>query len=197
MVKTKIGGSALGGVDAASVGKAVAKKAPHFPPSHPMMQPSARKQITGPAPPAVQGKRLMGGKMAAMGKAAFGGKGKKSVKLSTFAGKEMPQRKKHRFRQGTVAIREIRKYQKTTERLIRGAPFRRLVREVGTNVVSMSFAPNGLHWQPAAFEALQEAAEPFLVHLFEDSQLCAIHAKRVTVMVKDTQLARRLKGETA
>ena len=49
-------------------------------------------------------------------------------------------------------------------------------------------------WQAEALMALQEACEHYLVHLFEDSNLCAIHAKRVTIMVKDIQLARRIRG---
>ncbi len=51
-----------------------------------------------------------------------------------------------------------------------------------------------MRWQSHAIMALQEAAEAFLVHLFEDANLCAIHAKRVTVMQKDIQLARRIRG---
>lgn len=89
----------------------------------------------------------------------------------------------------SVALREIRKYQKSTELLLRKAPFRRLVREIGEN-----FARD-LRIQLSALEALQEATEYFLVGLFEDANLCAIHAKRVTVGPKDIQLARRIRGE--
>merc|ERR1719296_377051 len=78
----------------------------------------------------------------------------------------------HRFRPGTVALRHIRKYQKSTELLIRKLPF-----------------------QTSAVLALQEAAEAYMVGLFEDTNLCAIHAKRVTIMPKDMQLARRIRGE--
>ena len=86
-------------------------------------------------------------------------------------------------------LREIRKYQKTTELLIKKAPFQRLVREVAQDFKS------DLRFQSAAVMALQEASESYLVGLFEDTNLCAIHAKRVTIMPKDMQLARRIRGE--
>jgi len=95
----------------------------------------------------------------------------------------------HRFRPGTKALREIRKYQKTTELLIRKLPFQRLLREI-----TQDFKTD-LRWQSQAVLALQEASEAYLVGLFEDTNLCAIHAKRVTIMPKDIQLARRIRGE--
>ena len=98
-------------------------------------------------------------------------------------------KKAHRFRPGTVALREIRKYQKTTDLLLRKLPFQRLVREV-----SQDFKAE-LRFQSSAVMALQEASEAYLVGLFEDTNLCAIHAKRVTIMPKDMQLARRIRGE--
>ena len=98
-------------------------------------------------------------------------------------------KKPHRYRPGTVALREIRKYQKSTELLIRKLPFQRLVREIMQSH-SMEF-----RIQSSALLAIQEAAEAYLVGLFEDSNLCAIHGKRVTIMPKDIQLARRLRGE--
>ncbi|EIE19655.1 hypothetical protein COCSUDRAFT_31070 [Coccomyxa subellipsoidea C-169] len=94
-----------------------------------------------------------------------------------------------RARPGTVALREIRKYQRSTALLIRKLPFRRLVRELSQSLL------NGIRFQESAMEALQEAAESYLVGIFEDSNLCAIHARRVTIMPKDMQLARRLRGE--
>ncbi|CAA0223416.1 unnamed protein product [Arabidopsis thaliana] len=97
----------------------------------------------------------------------------------------------HRFRPGTVALREIRKYQKSTDLLIRKLPFQRLVREI-----AQDFKVD-LRFQSHAVLALQEAAEAYLVGLFEDTNLCAIHAKRVTIMPKDIQLARRIRGERA
>ena len=98
-------------------------------------------------------------------------------------------KKPHRYRPGTVALREIRRYQKSTELLIRKLPFQRLVREVAQQFKS------DLRFQSSAVLALQEASESYLVGLFEDTNLCAIHAKRVTIMPKDIQLARRIRGE--
>ncbi|KAK2981894.1 hypothetical protein RJ640_016300 [Escallonia rubra] len=100
-------------------------------------------------------------------------------------------KKPHRYRPGTVALREIRKYQKSTELLIRKLPFQRLVREIAQDFKT------DLRFQSHAVLALQEAAEAYLVGLFEDTNLCAIHAKRVTIMPKDIQLARRIRGERA
>ena len=99
--------------------------------------------------------------------------------------------KPHRYRPGTVALREIRKYQKSTELLIRKLPFQRLVREIAQDFKT------DLRFQSTAILALQEASEAYLVGLFEDTNLCAIHAKRVTIMPKDIQLARRIRGERA
>ena len=96
--------------------------------------------------------------------------------------------KAKRWRPGTVALREIRRYQKSTELLIRKLPFQRLVREVAQDFRS------DLRFQSHAIMALQEASEAFLVSLFEDTNLCAIHAKRVTIMPKDMQLAQRIRG---
>jgi histone H3 len=98
-------------------------------------------------------------------------------------------KKPHRFRPGTVALREIRRYQKSTDLLIKKLPFQRLVREIAQGIRS------DLRFQSAAIAALQEAAEAYLVGIFEDTNLCAIHARRVTIMPKDIQLARRIRGE--
>ena len=98
-------------------------------------------------------------------------------------------KKPHRFRPGTVALREIRKFQKTTYMLIRKLPFQRLVREIAADFKS------DLRFQGSAILALQEASEAYLVGLFEDANLAAIHAKRVTIQPKDLQLARRIRGE--
>ncbi|KAF7642381.1 hypothetical protein LDENG_00258960 [Lucifuga dentata] len=97
--------------------------------------------------------------------------------------------KKRRFRPGTKALMEIRKYQKSTSLLLRKLPFSRLVREV-----CQSCTREALRWEVYALLALQEAAEAFLVNLFADANLCAIHAKRVTLFPRDVQLARRLRG---
>jgi len=98
-------------------------------------------------------------------------------------------KRKQRYRPGTVALREIRRFQKSTELLVRKLPFQRLVKEIATEFKS------DLRFQSTALLALQEAAEAYLVGLFEDTNLCAIHAKRVTIMPKDMQLARRIRGE--
>jgi histone H3 len=95
----------------------------------------------------------------------------------------------HRFRPGTVALREIRRYQRSTDLLMRKLPFQRLVREV-----AQEFRTE-LRWQGSAVMAMQEAAEAYLVGIMEDTNLCAIHAKRVTIMPRDIQLARRIRGE--
>jgi histone H3 len=97
--------------------------------------------------------------------------------------------KKTRYRPGTVALREIRKYQKSTELLLRKMPFQRLIREIAQQ------SKSDLRFQGSAIMALQEAAESYLVGLFEDTMLCAIHAKRVTIIPKDIHLARRIKGD--
>ncbi len=99
-------------------------------------------------------------------------------------------KKPHRYRPGTVALREIRRYQKSADLLIRKLPFQRLVREI-----SSDFGHSDKCFQSNALLALQEAAEAYLVGLFEDTNLAAIHAKRVTIMPKDIQLARRIRGE--
>ena len=98
-------------------------------------------------------------------------------------------KKPHRYRPGTVALREIRKFQKSTDLLIRKLPFQRVVREIAQQFKS------DLRFQSQAVLALQEACEAYLVGLFEDTNLCAIHAKRVTIMSKDMQLAKRIRGE--
>jgi histone H3 len=98
-------------------------------------------------------------------------------------------KKPHRYRPGTVALREIRRYQKSTDLLIRKLPFQRLVRQIVQDM-----GPQ-LRFQSTALLNLQEAAEAYLVGLFEDTNLCAIHAKRVTITPKDLALARRVRGE--
>lgn len=95
----------------------------------------------------------------------------------------------HRYRPGTVALREIRKFQKSTELLIRKLPFQRLVREIAQDM------KEDLRFQSTAVICLQEAAEAYMVGLFQDANLITIHAKRVTMMPKDIQLARRMRGE--
>ena len=98
-------------------------------------------------------------------------------------------KKPHCYRPGTVALRQIRHYQKSTELLIRKLPFRCLVREIAKGIMT------DLHFQAAAFGALQEASEAYLVGLLEDSNLCAIHSGCVTIIPKDIQLTRHIQGE--
>ena len=95
----------------------------------------------------------------------------------------------HRYRPGTVALREIRKFQKSTDLLIKKLPFQKLIKEIAGEYKM------GLRFQSQAVLALQEAAEAYLIGLFEDTNLCAIHAKRVTIMPKDMQLAKRIRGD--
>lgn len=102
--------------------------------------------------------------------------------------------KKGRYRPGTVALREIRRYQKSTDLLIRKLPFQRLVREIAQDFRSAHHYSD-LRFQGTAILALQEASESYLVALFEDTNLCAIHAKRITISPKDMRLAQRLRGE--
>ena len=99
-----------------------------------------------------------------------------------------------RYRPGTKALMEIRKYQKGTQLLIPRLPFARLVKEIA-QTLSARFNLTGLRFQSAALAALQEAAEAYLTALFEDTVLCAIHARRVTIMPRDMLLARRIRGE--
>lgn len=98
---------------------------------------------------------------------------------------------KTRYRPGEQALKEIRKYQKSTELLMRKLPFQRLVREIAGQI------QEGLRFQTSAIMALQEAAEAYLVGLFEDTMLCAVHAGRMTIMSKDLKLARRIRGEAS
>ncbi|THU80857.1 histone H3 [Dendrothele bispora CBS 962.96] len=133
---------------------------------------TARKSTGGKAP-----RKQLAAKSSAARKTA--------VSLTAAGGVKKP----HRFRPGTVALREIRRYQKSTELLIRKLPFQRLVREIAQDFKT------DLRFQSSAVMALQEAAEAYLVSLFEDTNLAAIHAKRVTIQPKDLALARRLRGE--
>ncbi|XP_057375880.1 uncharacterized protein LOC130696779 [Daphnia carinata] len=94
-----------------------------------------------------------------------------------------------RYRPGTKALREIRKYQKGTELLLQKAPFQRLVREV-----TIELSDETMRFTAEALECLQTAAEAYVVQLFEDSVLAMIHARRVTLMVRDIQFIRRLRG---
>ena len=124
------------------------------------------------------------------------GKGYPPRKRLAFKKKPSAQggiKKPHRYRPGTVALREIRRYQKSTDLLIRRLPFARYFREV---LRAEKPEPDTPRVTGSALAATQEAYEAYQVGLFEDTNLCAIHAKRVTIMKKDVQLARRIRGET-
>ena len=99
--------------------------------------------------------------------------------------------KPHRYRAGTAALKDIRHFQGSTALLIRKLPFQRLVREIAQDFKT------DLRFQSAAILCLQEATEAYIVRLFDDANLCAIHARRVTIMPKDILLARRIRGERA
>ena len=115
-----------------------------------------------------------------------------AAKLSSMVGGAPPFFKKTRkYRPGTVALREIRKFQKGGKLLIPKLSFQRLVKEIAQDI------RKDLRFQSMAIAALQESAEAYMVGLFEDTNLCAIHANRVTIMSKDMQLARRLRNEPA
>ena len=130
-------------------------------------------------------------------------------------------RPKRRYRPGQLALREIRHYQSSTELVLLKLPFARLVREIcngldapSSSVTTSNIISNttpkttsgtasgretmeigkGFRWQSQAIMALQEATEAYLVHLFEDTNLCALHAGRVTITPKDMRLARRVRG---
>jgi histone H3/H4 len=120
---------------------------------------------------------------------------KRSERTPNVIPKELRKKRKHgqksrRFRPGTVALREIRRYQSTAHLVLRKLPFQRLVREIVEQ-----FTSTPLRFQSHALTAMQEAAEAYLVHLFRDANLCCIHAKRVTLQTKDIQLARRIRKE--
>ncbi|KAF2841474.1 histone-fold-containing protein [Patellaria atrata CBS 101060] len=158
------------------------------------MPPKAARRSVGGRSPEVA-RRTMGGQSPGTGGFARRGRPSAAVRAARRSniqpGDPVQQRKKHRYKPGTLALKEIRKYQRSTDLLLLKLPFSRLVREIA---MSMTLSGDMLRWQASAIQALQEAAEAFLVHLFEDTNLCAIHAKRVTIMQKDIQLARRIRG---
>ena len=108
-------------------------------------------------------------------------------------------KKPHRYRPGMVALREIRQYQRSTENLIKRTPFQKLIREISQEY---RICPDGpgtpsvqVRFQSTAIAALQEAAENYIVGLFEDVNLLAIHARRVTIMPRDIRLALCIRGD--
>ncbi|KAK7880171.1 hypothetical protein WMY93_033153 [Mugilogobius chulae] len=165
------------------------KKAARSPPKAPRKRPRSPPK----APRKRRAEEMARTKQTA--RKSTGGKAPRKQLATKAARKSAPAtggvKKPHRYRPGTVALREIRRYQKSTELLIRKLPFQRLVREIAQDFKT------DLRFQSSAVMALQEASEAYLVGLFEDTNLCAIHAKRVTIMPKDIQLARRIRGERA
>ena len=114
----------------------------------------------------------------------------KAIKKSAPADGGMKgEKRKMRYKAGTVALREVKKYQKKTEMLLPRASFQRVVKTIVKDM------DHELRFQSQALHALQEATEAYLVGVFEDTNLCAIHAKRQTVMKKDMELARRIRGD--
>jgi len=122
-------------------------------------------------------------------KSKKGSKMAKKTAPASKGAKKAGEKKKIRFRPGTVALREIKRYQRDTKCQLRRAPFQRLVRSIAGNI------DNDLRFQAQSLMALQEASEAYLVGIFEDANLCAIHANRVTLMKKDMDLARRIRGD--
>mgnify|MGYP000468655050 FL=1 len=133
-------------------------------------------------------RKTIGGKthrLSVLGKLAQREAGPRRLQLGGKGGVKKP----HRYRPGTVALREIRRFQKTTELLIRKAPFQRVVRDIALKY------KKDVRFQSTAVLALQEASEAYMVGMFEDTNLAALHAKRVTIMPRDMALARRLRGD--
>ena len=138
----------------------------------------------------VAGKKQQKGSAISKQSVATGSKVSKTDKAKKkTAPAEGGMKAKRRFRPGTVALREIKKYQKATNFMLAKAPFQRFIRAICDGIDGQ------LRFQSQALLALQEAAESYLTGLFEDANLCAIHASRVTVMKKDLDLARRIRGE--
>ena len=108
-------------------------------------------------------------------------------------------KKPHQYRPGMVALREIKRYQKSTECLIKRSPFQKLIWEISQEYHICSQGPGTpsmqVRFQSTAIAALQEVAKNFIGGLFEDVNLLAVHAKRVTVMPSDIRLALRIRGD--
>ena len=155
--------------------------------------PSNQARINSQQSPIMKQLSLQMARTKQTARKSTGGKAPRKQLATKAARKSAPAtggvKKPHRYRPGTVALREIRRYQKSTELLIRKLPFQRLVREIAQDFKT------DLRFQSSAIGALQEASEAYLVGLFEDTNLAAIHAKRVTIQPKDIQLATRLRGE--
>ena len=160
------------------------------------------KKMPHPLHSVIGGKNASrGGKSPALPRGNVGGKALPAHLLHATK-KHLPggvAKKKRRFKPGTVALREIRKYQKNGDPIIPLASFKRLIKELVDEVTQTQMAsfPNGVRVAADANHALREAAENYLVGLYADSNLEAIHGKRITIFAKDMQLARRVRGEIA
>lgn len=121
-------------------------------------------------------------------RASVAAKTVKKTRKSEGATDAQKERKPHRWRNGTVALREIKRYQKSTELLLRKLPFQRLVREIAQQYA------DDLRFQVSAIANLQEAAEAYLTGLFSDGNMLAIHAKRVTIAPADLQMAHAIRN---
>ena len=122
-----------------------------------------------------------------------GGKAPRKKLATKAARKSAPTsggvKKPHRYRPGTVALREIRKYQKTTELLCRKAPMARLMREI------LQDFKTDIRITQGALLGFREIVGAFMVKVFENSNLAAIHAKRITVSPKDTNLVKYISNK--
>lgn len=150
-----------------------------------LKQYTARKSSGGSFPPsqvlaAKRGKQMVESKKKSQ-------TAKKSSVQQVHSGKVIQKKK---YKRGTLALREIRRLQKSTELLIPKASFSRIIRSVADFLGKREFK-----WQSAALGALQEALEYYVVRLLEDSNVCAIHAKRVTIMNRDLNLALRIRKD--
>lgn len=154
---------------------------PPQPPKKPDATTSAKKSDPTPSRKQVA-KKSTGGQ---------GAKPKRKPKARGYHHERAPiyPKGKGRYRPSTIALREIRHYQKTTGFIIPKASFRRYAREIAQDYKTE------LNFTPAAFDAIQEISEMYLTNLFDDTNLCAIHAKRQTIKPKDIQLARRIRGD--
>ena len=154
---------------------------------------TARRNTPGKALRIAEAYRTGKGGGQAAGRKTMGGKAPRYVDpprrlaLGGIGGVKKP----HRYRPGTVALREIRRFQKNTDVVIRKLPFQRLVREITQKL----FYDKEYRFQSLSMLALQEASEAYLIGLLEDTNLAAMHAKRVTIMPRDMALARRIRGE--
>ncbi len=150
------------------------------------------RTVGGPSTPckAMASRSALGGPLQArgVGKTVPGGLAHFTAIMSAPAGGVVPKRP-HKYRPGTVALRQIRHYQRSTQLLMQKTPFSRWVREL------LSDMKNDVRVRPETFECLQVSVEEYLVHLFEETQLTALHGKRVTLKIKDINLVKRIRNE--